>query len=107
MFEDAIAMGEYLIYIDSPDGKGATNHQFLKEGSWYSIPYRCLVTSNVDNLVVVDRSLSASHVALAAVRVTPLAMAVGQAGGTAAALANRQDIKTRDIDTNHLRMTLK
>ncbi|MGB4590059.1 MAG: FAD-dependent oxidoreductase [Clostridiaceae bacterium] len=107
MFDDAIAMGGYPIDIHSPEGKGVTNHQFLKEGSWYSIPYRCLVTSQVDNLIVVGRSLSATHGALAAVRVTPIAMAVGQAGGTAAAMASKAGVRTREIDTDLLRETLK
>jgi len=61
----------------------------------------------VDNLIVVGRSLSATHGALAAVQVTPIAMAVGQAGGTAAAIANKAGVKTREVDTDLLRETLK
>lgn len=106
MFEDAIAMGGYPIDIHNPEGKGVTNHQFLVEGSWYSIPYRCLVSEKVDNLIVVGRSLSASHGALAAVRVTPIAMAVGQAGGTAAALAKKDNVNTREVNIKKLRETL-
>ena len=51
MFPDAIAMGGYPIDVHSPDG-GNTVHKFLKPGSWYSVPYRSLVTPGVENLIV-------------------------------------------------------
>lgn len=100
-------MGGYSIDIHSPEKKGVTNHQFLKEGSWYSIPYRCLVINQVDNLIVVGKSLSATHDALAAVGVTPIAVALGQAGGKAAAIVSKSGIKTREIYTNLLREKMK
>lgn len=107
MFEDAVAMGGYPIDIHSPEGESQTEHHFLKPGSWYSIPYRSLLTSNSDNLIVVGRCISATHQALAAVRVTPIAMAIGQAGGTAAALSVANSIDVRKLDHNLLRETLK
>lgn len=39
-------------------------------------------------------------------RVTPIAMAVGQAGGTAAALSSLKEISVSDVDINELRETL-
>ena len=107
MFEDAVAMGGYPIDIHSPEGESQTEHHFLKPGSWYSIPYRSLLTSTSDNLIVVGRCISATHQALAAVRVTPIAMAIGQAGGTAAALSVANSIDVRKLDHNLLRETLK
>lgn len=107
MFEDAIAMGGYPIDIHSPEGESQTEHHFLKQGSWYSIPYRSLLSTSSDNLIVVGRCISATHEALAAVRVTPIAMAIGQAGGTAAALSAKDNIDVRKLDHNLLRETLK
>lgn len=107
MFEDAIAMGGYPIDIHSPEGESQTEHHFLKPGSWYSIPYRSLLSASSDNLIVVGRCISATHEALAAVRVTPIAMAIGQAGGTAAALSAKDNIDVRKLDHNLLRETLK
>lgn len=107
MFQDAIAMGGYPIDIHSPEGESQTEHHFLKQGSWYSIPYRSLLSTSSDNLIVVGRCISATHEALAAVRVTPIAMAIGQAGGTAAALSAKDNIDVRKLDHNLLRETLK
>jgi len=106
MFPDAIAMGGYPIDIHSPDGEGMT-HRFLKPGSWYSIPYRCVITNEIDNLLVAGRCISATHEACAAIRVTPIVMAIGQGVGTAAALAAAMDTSVRDVDIDLLRTKLK
>lgn len=106
MFPDAIAMGGYPIDIHSPDG-ATMKHRFLKPGSWYSIPYRSLVTEKIKNLIVAGRCLSATHEACAAVRVTPIVMAMGQAAGTAAAQSVREGETANGLDTEKLRETLK
>ena len=82
-------------------------HRFLRKGSWYSIPYRSLVTEQVENLIVAGRCLSATHEACAAVRVTPIVMAMGQAAGTAAALSAGTGQAANRLDTDVLRKTLR
>lgn len=106
MFDDAVAMGGYPIDIHSPDGD-TTCCKFLKENSWYSIPYRCLITNEIGNLIVTGRCLSATHEALAAVRVTPVLMAISQGAGTAAALAVSSKSDVAHIDVLKLRKMLK
>lgn len=106
MFPDAIAMGGYPIDVHSPDG-GNTVHRFLKEGSWYSIPYRSLIVSSPENLIVAGRCLSATHVACSAVRVTPVLMGIAQAAGTAAAQTIATGAPANAIDVALLRRTLK
>ncbi len=106
MFPDAIAMGGYPIDIHSPDG-AAMQHRHLKPGSWYSVPYRSLVAKEAENLIVAGRCVSATHEACAAVRVTPIAMAMGEAAGTAAAQSAATDQPANALDTDQLRATLK
>ncbi len=106
MFPDAVAMGGYPIDIHSPDG-AAMKHQHLKPGSWYSVPYRSLIAAEVENLLVAGRCISATHEACAAVRVTPIAMAMGQAVGTAAAQSAATGQPANALDTDQLRATLK
>lgn len=105
MFSDAVAMGGYPIDIHSPDGETMC-HRFLKPGSWYSIPYRSLITPDIDNLLVAGRCISATHEACAAIRVTPIVMAVAQGAGTAAAQAALAGGPVETLDTNLLRRTL-
>ncbi|QQO11177.1 FAD-dependent oxidoreductase [Breznakiella homolactica] len=106
MFEDAVAMGGYPIDIHSPDGQ-SMNHRFLKDNTWYSIPYRCLITNEIDNLIVTGRCLSATHEACAAVRVTPIIMAISEGAGAAAAQAVKDKASVKEIDVQKLRKTLK
>ena len=106
MFDDAIAMGGYPIDIHSPDG-AAMKHRHLKPGSWYCVPYRCLVTKEIENLIVAGRCISATHEACAAIRVTPIVMAVGQAAGTAAAQSSATGQCANNLDTQLLRQTLR
>lgn len=106
MFADAIAMGGYPIDIHSPDDEGM-KHRHLKPGSWYSIPYRSLVTNEVENLLVAGRCISVTHEACAAIRVTPIVMAIGQAAGCAAALGVSCKQPVNQLDTELLRTSLK
>ncbi|MEK3713964.1 FAD-dependent oxidoreductase [Paenibacillus sp. FSL R7-0333] len=104
-FEDVIAHSGYPIDIHSPDGEGtATDH--LEWGAMYGIPYRCLITSEIDNLIVVGRCLSATFEAQAAVRTTPTVGAIGQAGGTAAALAVKEGVPVQQVDYKSLQEML-
>ncbi len=107
MFPDAVAMGGYPIDVHNPGGKHGTPMPPLKPGSWYSIPYRSLITEKVPNLVVAGRCISATHQACGAVRVTPILMAVAQGAGTAAALVSERGIHVKDLDTGLLRDRLK
>lgn len=106
MFADAVAMGGYPIDIHSPDSEGM-QHRHLKPGSWYSIPYGSLVTEKMENLLVAGRCISVTHEACAAIRVTPIVMAIGQAAGCAAALSVSVGQKANELDTELLRNKLK
>lgn len=106
MFPDAVAMGGYPIDIHSPDG-ASMKHEFLKPGSWYSVPYRCLVTPQVENLIVAGRCISTTHEACAAVRVTPIVMAIGQAAGTAAAQSAQSGQPANRLNVETLRRSLR
>ncbi|MBK6009215.1 FAD-dependent oxidoreductase [Ramlibacter ginsenosidimutans] len=87
-FPDAIAAGAYPIDIHPASG-GGLQYRPLGDDHSYQIPYRSLVPLGLRNALVAGRGISATHEALAAVRVMSISMAVGQAAGTAAALAAR------------------
>ena len=105
MFDDAIGMCGYPIDIHSPDGS-EMDHTFLKPGSWYSVPYRSLITPQIKNLLVAGRCISTTHEALASVRLTPIVMAMGQAAGTAVSIAIKSDNNVHSVDITELRSQL-
>ncbi|MBN1290727.1 MAG: FAD-dependent oxidoreductase [Candidatus Latescibacteria bacterium] len=104
-FHDPVAMGGYPIDIHSPD-KAETVSTHLRPECAYRIPERCMLVEKPDNLIVVGRAVSATHEASAAIRVSPIAMAVGQAGGTLAALAVVHRIGPNMVPYSELRNTL-
>jgi hypothetical protein len=105
-FDDAVARSAYPIDIHNPTGSGTTTTHRLPPGTAYEIPYRCLVPGSVDGLLVAGRCISTTHEALASTRLTPTVMMLGQAAGTAAALAAAERVRPRAIDTGVLRAQL-
>ncbi|MGH7738142.1 MAG: FAD-dependent oxidoreductase [Candidatus Tyrphobacter sp.] len=105
-FPDAVARSAYPIDIHNPSGKG-TQTQRLAPGTSYEIPYRCLVPGNREGLLVAGRCISTTHEALASTRLTPTVMTLGQAAGTAAAIACEHGIRPSDVDADELRATLE
>lgn len=107
-FDDAIAAGAYPIDIHPASG-GGLQYRALGEDHSYQIPYRSLVPQVLDNALVAGRGVSATHSALAAIRVMTISMAVGQAVGTAAALATRAagPVDVRAVPVPQLRDALR
>jgi hypothetical protein len=64
----------------------------------YDIPYRTVVPQRISNLLVAGRCHSASAEASTSTRVTVTAMCLGQAAGTAAAMAVRQRAGVAQLD---------
>ncbi len=96
-FEDAIAVANYDIDIHNPEGSG-TSHHFFKAGEWYEIPYRCLLPKGMHNLLVAGRCISATHEAQASFRIMPYCAELGQAAGTAVAVASQTGSTVREVD---------
>ncbi len=64
----------------------------------YDIPYRSLVPRKIGNLLVAGRCHSATRGAHASTRVTVTAMAMGEAAGTAAAMALKAKTEVAPLD---------
>jgi hypothetical protein len=65
-----------------------------------------LVPLNRNALLVAGRCISTTHEALASTRLTPTVMTLGQAAGTAAALATKSGANVSDVDAKKLRAQL-
>ncbi|MBT4817283.1 MAG: FAD-dependent oxidoreductase, partial [Lentisphaerae bacterium] len=101
-FPDGIAMGAYHLDIHPPDHAGIDTQR----PPHYQIPFRALLPREADGIAVAGRAISATHEAMASTRVIPISMALGQAAGTAAALATRGGCELRDLDVDKLREAL-
>lgn len=104
LFDDAIMIAANSMDIHSDQAGGGEYVSIDKD--WYSIPFRALLPLNSKNLLIAGRAISATSEAASAFRVMPCCMAMGQAAGTAAALAVQRGLTLRQIDTKQLRELL-
>ena len=72
----------------------------------FQIPYRTLLPSGIDNLLVAGRAIGVAPNVIDRVRLIPVCMVTGQAAGTAAALSVRDDVTPRNLSTTRLKKTL-
>ena len=70
------------------------------------IPYRVIVPAKVEGLLAAGRSFSSDMYANNAANLIPHCIAIGQASGTAAAMAVKQGISLRKLDVKALQKTL-
>ncbi len=103
-FDDEIALCGAPIE-DHVAGTGTT-WTYVPYGGVYGIPFRCLLPTGVEGMLVAGRCFSATHDAHASARSMATCMAMGQAAGTAAALAVASDVMPRSIDSGMLRARL-
>ena len=71
------------------------------------LPYRMLVPQDIDNLLMAGRCASMTHDGQSAARVSGACFAMGEAAGTAAALALEGNAVPRDIAVGKLQLQLK
>lgn len=100
-FDDLIAYGGWSMDDHHPGGIYTPEKPtiFHPVPSPYGIPYRCLYSKNIENLLFAGRNISLTHTALSSARVMATCALLGQATGTAATLALREGISPREVYT--------
>ncbi|WP_050424623.1 FAD-dependent oxidoreductase [Bradyrhizobium tropiciagri] len=105
-FEDSIGVNGWPMEKHVP---GDVTFEFppIPESRGYNeLPYRMLVPEGVDNLLVAGRCASMTHEGQSAARVSGACFVMGEAAGTAAALALSGNTIPRDISVEKLQQRL-
>ncbi len=76
-------------------------------GESHGLPYRCLIPADLTNVLVAGRSVSCEKTVQGSIRVMPVCQAMGEAAGTAAAMAAATNTLPKNINTQALRERLK
>jgi len=103
-------VGDYI--LEKHDGDRLFVDSVARTGHWtrrgvvYDIPYRCLTTPTVSNLLTAGRCISTSRYVHQATKEIPAAMATGEAAGAAAVAALGVRGLVHDIDVEALRRDL-
>lgn len=103
-FDDAI--GACGAPIEDHHPGADTAWAYLPDGMTYDIPFGALLPQQVEGLLVAGRCFSATHDAHASCRSMAQTMTMGQAAGTAAALAVQQDTLPHELRVSMLQERL-
>ena len=101
--QDTICLSGYKIDIHSGKDDGL---YFEAVEQPFGIPYGCLVSRDVDNLMFAGRCISCDAVALGSLRVIPSCLGMGQAAGIGAALAVQDASLPGAVDVKAVRERL-
>ncbi|NLO82855.1 MAG: FAD-dependent oxidoreductase [Clostridiales bacterium] len=98
-FDDIVAYGGWTMDDHHPAGFKYPGPPtiFHPAPSPFGIPYRCLYSRNIENLFFAGRNISVTHAAMSATRVMATCAILGQAVGTAAAIAVRDGLTPRGV----------
>ncbi|WP_439402059.1 FAD-dependent oxidoreductase [Bradyrhizobium sp. DASA03068] len=106
-FADCIGVNGWPIEAHVPGDVVFTFPPIPESRGYNELPYRMLVPEGVDNLLVAGRCASMTHEGQSAARVSGACFAMGEAAGSAAALALSGNRIPREIPIEKLQETLK
>ena len=106
-FDDVVAFGGWPLDDHNPHGmrqlgEDTSPSVCIPTPNPYGIPYRVLYAPDFDNFFFAGRNISATHAALSSTRVMATCSLLGQAMGTAAALAVQHKTTPRGVYEDHL-----
>jgi hypothetical protein len=104
--EDSIMLAANSVDVHGKYGPKSNEYITIPEGKCYGIPYGTMIPPVFSNLAVAGRSISADCEAAGAIRVMPPCMGIGQAAGTAVAMAVLGGYDLRTLDVKALREKL-
>lgn len=102
--DDAIAICAYPMDIHA--AQGDTTHLDFSGAVSYGIPFRCLQADGFPNILAAGRCISADHEAAGSFRVMPTCMSLGEAAGTAVAIAISSGIPLQAIRGTEVRSSM-
>lgn len=104
-FEDVVAYGGWPLDDHDPAGFYYDGHPNTSYNttSPYAIPYRTLYSENIENLFFAGRNISMTHAAMSSSRVMATCALVGQAVGSAAAIAKKYGCTPDGVYTDHIK----
>jgi hypothetical protein len=106
-FADSIGVNGWPIEAHVPGDVVFTFPPIPDSRGYNELPYRMLVPEGVDNLLVAGRCASMTHEGQSAARVSGACFVMGEAAGSAAALALSGNRIPREIPIDKLQETLK
>lgn len=107
VFDDYVVKDAYFNFdVHNITGSGLDRtgvQKHFKQNKGYTIPYRCLLPEIKENILLCGRNISGTHMAHSNFRAMPICVGIGEAAGTAAAIALKQNCNLIDVDATEIR----
>ncbi|WP_010180534.1 FAD-dependent oxidoreductase [Aquimarina agarilytica] len=106
-YEDAVAYGGWSLDEHNPGGIARPDlppsffHENFKE--IYEVPFRCLYSKNISNLMFAGRNASLTHIALSSTRIQGTCALMGQAIGTAATFCVNKNMLPKEVGQKYIK----
>lgn len=105
-FNDTVAYGGWSLDEHCPGGienlTEPASYFHSRFTQVYEIPFRCLYSKNVSNLMMAGRNVSVSHMGLSSSRIIATCALMGQAVGTASALCIKHKVTPRQLGKKYI-----
>ncbi|HJN19291.1 MAG TPA: FAD-dependent oxidoreductase, partial [Armatimonadota bacterium] len=102
-FPDGVATGSLVFCLHYPrEDYDFRNRLDLRAVEPYEIPFRCLYSRNVTNLMMAGRDISATHIAYCSTKLQKTGGQMGRAVGAAAALCAKHGTTPRGVYERHI-----
>ncbi|WP_420400665.1 FAD-dependent oxidoreductase [Flagellimonas sp.] len=107
LYKTGVAVGDYPIDHHHDKNPDTPKIEFINiKVPSYSIPMGSLVPEQVDNFLVSDKNISVSNIVNGTTRLQPVVLGIGQAAGTIAAIAVKEQTNTTDVSIRQVQQAL-
>lgn len=104
-FMSGIAVGDYPIDHHHNQKPEAPEIDFPPVPS-FNIPLGCLISRDIDHLLIADKAMSVTNIVNGASRLQPVILQVGQASGIAAAICSQSEKSVYDLNIREVQMAV-
>ncbi len=105
LYKTGVSVGDYPVDHHHKRNPDAPDVGFPPVPS-FNIPLGSLIPEKIDGLIVSDKAISVSNLINGSTRLQPVVLLTGQAAGTLAALAVKEDKQPREVSIRKVQNTL-
>ena len=108
LYRTAVAVGDYPVdqHHLAYDGLDTLPKISFYPIPSYGLPLGSIIPSDVDNLLVTEKSVSVTNIANGSTRLQPVVVQIGQAAGAVAALAVKDNVKPSEISVREVQKAI-
>lgn len=107
VFDDYVVKDAYFNFdVHNITGAGLDKtgvQKYFNQTKGYTIPYRCLIPAVKQNLLLCGRNISGTHMAHSNFRVMPICVGIGEAAGSAAYIAVKNNCGPDEVYAKDIR----